>query len=204
MKIYGYADAWSVRQGEPIAFKVNSEVGEYRADVVRLLQADDRPQGPGYRETEIEASCNGEYPGRIQKLRPRFVSSRRGCTGSGGERRPDDHRLDLRDDAGGWRARTGEQGGRRGGAGLQLVRRYKRAKSHCVSPGARPRGRGAIGRRAAATALELRRGELGRGERRAAPGSGDVGRALAPLGAGIGAAKCRERSLVRRRPGPTY
>ncbi len=70
MNIYGYADTWSVRQGEPIAFKVNSEVGEYRADFVRLLQADDRPEGPGYRETEIEASCSGEYPGRVQKLRP--------------------------------------------------------------------------------------------------------------------------------------
>jgi N,N-dimethylformamidase len=70
MKIYGYADAWSVRQGEAIAFKVNSELGDYRADIVRLLQADDRTEGPGYRETEIDAACNGEYPGRVQKLRP--------------------------------------------------------------------------------------------------------------------------------------
>ena len=70
MKIYGYADAWSVRQGESIAFRVNSEAGDYRADIVRLLQADDRPEGPGYRETEIAAGCNGEYPGRVQRLRP--------------------------------------------------------------------------------------------------------------------------------------
>ena len=70
MKIYGYGDAWSVRQGEAIAFKVTSEAGEYRADIVRLLQADDRPEGPGYRETEIDAACNGAYRGRVQTLKP--------------------------------------------------------------------------------------------------------------------------------------
>ena len=70
MKLYGYGDVWSVAQGSPVAFKVNSESGAYRADIVRLLQADDRAEGPGYREDEIAAACNGEYPGRIQKLRP--------------------------------------------------------------------------------------------------------------------------------------
>ena len=70
MKLYGYADCWSVRQGAPIAFKINSEVGAYRADIVRLLQADDRPEGPGYREEEIDAACNGTYPGRVQTMKP--------------------------------------------------------------------------------------------------------------------------------------
>ena len=70
MKLYGYADCWSVRQGAPIAFKINSEVGAYRADIVRLLQADDRPEGPGYREDEIVAACNGTYPGRVQTMKP--------------------------------------------------------------------------------------------------------------------------------------
>ena len=70
MRLYGYADCWSVRQGAPIAFKINSEVGAYRADIVRLLQADDRPEGPGYREVEIDAACNGSYPGRVQTMKP--------------------------------------------------------------------------------------------------------------------------------------
>ena len=70
MKIYGYADAWSVRQGERLPFRVNSEAGPYRAEIVRLLQVDDRDVGPGYREEEIAAACNGTYPGRTQVLRP--------------------------------------------------------------------------------------------------------------------------------------
>ena len=70
MKLYGYADRWSVRQTETVAFKINSEVGDYAVRIVRLFQVDDSPEGPGYREEEVEAACNGIHAGRVRKLRP--------------------------------------------------------------------------------------------------------------------------------------
>ena len=70
MQIFGYSDRWTVKAGESLDFMVTSEIGDYRADIVRLFQADDRPEGPGYREDEIEASCSGTKPGRIQHLKP--------------------------------------------------------------------------------------------------------------------------------------
>ena len=70
MRIFGYSDRWTVKAGESLDFMVTSEPGDYRADIVRLFQADDRPEGPGYREQEIEAVCNGTKPGRVQALKP--------------------------------------------------------------------------------------------------------------------------------------
>ena len=49
MKLFGYSDRWSVRPGESVAFMVSCELTRYRVDMVRLLQADDRPEGPGFR-----------------------------------------------------------------------------------------------------------------------------------------------------------
>jgi N,N-dimethylformamidase len=70
IEILGYADRFAVRPGETIAFKVSCEAGapRYRADIVRLRCGDDRPDGPGFRETEIEAACAGDYPGRQQPI----------------------------------------------------------------------------------------------------------------------------------------
>jgi len=70
MRIFGYGDRWTVKAGEVLNFMATSELGDYRADIVRLFQVDDRREGPGYREQEIEAACNGTYPGRTQHLRP--------------------------------------------------------------------------------------------------------------------------------------
>ena len=70
MRIFGYASRWTVKAGESLDFRVTSEEGDYRADIVRLFQVDDRPEGPGYREQEIAADCNGTKPGRVQELRP--------------------------------------------------------------------------------------------------------------------------------------
>ena len=70
MKIIAYADAWSARQGDTVAFKVSCEFASYRADMVRLFQADDSPEGPGFREEVVSANCAGDYSGRVQKMRP--------------------------------------------------------------------------------------------------------------------------------------
>jgi len=52
--LLGYADSLSVAPGETIAFKVSSENAlPYDAQIVRLINGDTNPAGPGYKETEI-------------------------------------------------------------------------------------------------------------------------------------------------------
>ncbi|MEQ9491276.1 MAG: LamG-like jellyroll fold domain-containing protein [Alphaproteobacteria bacterium] len=68
-KLFGYSDQISVRPGDTIRFMVSSlDSTPYRADIVRLVCGDDRPSGPGFKETEIETSITGEYPGRAQAI----------------------------------------------------------------------------------------------------------------------------------------
>ncbi len=66
----GYSDRLSVLPGEEIAFKVSAAAPSYRADIVRLLHGDENPAGPGFKEQPLETSANGDYPGRVQPLRP--------------------------------------------------------------------------------------------------------------------------------------
>ena len=40
----------------------------YCADIVRLICGDDRPEGPGFKETVIETTINGDYRGRAQSM----------------------------------------------------------------------------------------------------------------------------------------
>ena len=48
MDVVGYADRLSVQQGETIRFMVSSKHPTYRADIVRLIQGDANPIGPGF------------------------------------------------------------------------------------------------------------------------------------------------------------
>ena len=66
--IVGYADRLSVQPGETIRFMVSSELPRYRADVVRLIHGDANPNGPGFKEAEIDTPVSGEYDGRRQEL----------------------------------------------------------------------------------------------------------------------------------------
>jgi N,N-dimethylformamidase beta subunit-like protein len=66
--LLGYADRFSVAPGETIQFMVSSEVPRYRARLVRLIQGDESPDGPGYAEELVESSLDGEYAGRRQGL----------------------------------------------------------------------------------------------------------------------------------------
>jgi len=69
--IHGYSDRPSVAPGETIRFFVSaSEPGSYRADVVRLVNGDTNPAGPGFKEMPVETSLSGEYPGRFQPIHP--------------------------------------------------------------------------------------------------------------------------------------
>ncbi|MCH7540695.1 MAG: LamG domain-containing protein, partial [Proteobacteria bacterium] len=66
-KIVGYANAWSVAPGETLSVMVSTYGPDrYRADLVRVICGDDDPDHGIYREEEIAAPFNGEYPGRDQ------------------------------------------------------------------------------------------------------------------------------------------
>jgi N,N-dimethylformamidase len=71
LQIIGYADRMAVRPGETIEFKVSCEAGatRYRAQILRLICGDDRPEGPGFKAKPVEAAVNGDYPGRHQPIR---------------------------------------------------------------------------------------------------------------------------------------
>ena len=66
--LLGYADRFSLAPGETIQFMVSAEVARYRASLVRLIQGDESPEAPGYREELVESSIAGEYAGRRQEL----------------------------------------------------------------------------------------------------------------------------------------
>jgi N,N-dimethylformamidase len=68
MGIVGYADHMTAQPGDTIKFMVSSKAPRFRADIVRMIQGDANPKGPGVKETVVETSTNGEYPGKHQAL----------------------------------------------------------------------------------------------------------------------------------------
>jgi N,N-dimethylformamidase len=65
--LFGYASQFSVAPGESISFHVSGEdVERYTAQLVRLRHGIDRPDGPGFRESEISSAIDGEYPAERQ------------------------------------------------------------------------------------------------------------------------------------------
>jgi N,N-dimethylformamidase len=66
--LLGYADHFSVAPGETIRFMVSADVPRYRASLVRLIQGDESPAGPGYQEEVMESTIAREYAGRRQSL----------------------------------------------------------------------------------------------------------------------------------------
>ena len=68
-KILGYTNVWGIAPGETLNVMVSTYGPErYRADLVRVICGDDDPGHDIYREEEIEAPFNGEYPGRLQPI----------------------------------------------------------------------------------------------------------------------------------------
>ena len=69
LRITGYSDKYSVCPGDNIQFYINSEDSEvYETQIVRLIHGDTNPDGPGYKEEEIQAECNKNYPGKNQRI----------------------------------------------------------------------------------------------------------------------------------------
>jgi N,N-dimethylformamidase len=67
--IHGYSDQISVQPGERIKFMVSAEgVSSYHAEIVRLINGDRNPAGPGPKEEGITTTVSGEYPARLQSI----------------------------------------------------------------------------------------------------------------------------------------
>ncbi len=65
----GYGDRLTAGPGDRVEFKVNSATA-FDLRIVRLLQGDDTEAGPGFREREVGAGCDGRYPPKAQRTRP--------------------------------------------------------------------------------------------------------------------------------------
>src|SRR5687767_7689475 len=69
LKILGYPDRYSVPQGGEIRFMVSLEEGDsFDARLVRVINGDSNPDGPGLKFEEIAHVANGSYPGRRQRI----------------------------------------------------------------------------------------------------------------------------------------
>jgi N,N-dimethylformamidase len=70
LPVTGYAEGWSVRQGESIRFMIGVQGGgRYRARVARILCGDPNPAGPGYREVPMPCGIEGEHAGMELPIR---------------------------------------------------------------------------------------------------------------------------------------
>ena len=64
----GYADRWSVRQGDTIRFMVSSAAGrDFALRFVRHICADPNPAGPGYAEIPVASAIDGTHAGKEQR-----------------------------------------------------------------------------------------------------------------------------------------
>lgn len=69
MRITAYADKWSVIQGDQIQFYVNCDgPTEYNAQLIKLINGNTDPAGPGAKEIPTEAPFNGKHIGRKQVI----------------------------------------------------------------------------------------------------------------------------------------
>ncbi len=66
--LMGYSDVISTRAGGSIAFKVsNADASPYSAQIVRVINGDTNPAGPGYREEEVP-DARWRLQGRMQPV----------------------------------------------------------------------------------------------------------------------------------------
>jgi N,N-dimethylformamidase len=68
MKLTGYSDNVFVRPGGSIGFHVHSVSPNVDVQLVRLLQGDENPRGPGFQEREISSSVDGRHAAGPQEI----------------------------------------------------------------------------------------------------------------------------------------
>lgn len=68
-RILAYADRVSVAPGERVALMVSCDgLDSYDAELIRVIQGDINPDGPGYREERIALDLGGPFKGRYQPI----------------------------------------------------------------------------------------------------------------------------------------
>src|SRR5690606_32525650 len=69
LKIVGYPDRYSVAPGEDIAFKISLEEGEqFEARLVRVVNGDCNPAGPGLKFPHVPTRIDGNHAGKPQRI----------------------------------------------------------------------------------------------------------------------------------------
>ncbi len=69
LKILGYPDRYSVAPGEKIAFKVSLEEGaHFDSRIVRVIQGDANPAGPGLKFRHVPTAADGRHAGKPQRV----------------------------------------------------------------------------------------------------------------------------------------
>jgi len=67
MRLTGYADLFGVNPGKKIRFYVNCDgPKKYKVEIMKMINGDTNPRGPGLVEKSIKADCNREYDGHKQ------------------------------------------------------------------------------------------------------------------------------------------
>ena len=70
-ELLAYADRISAEPGESIEIMVSCNgVNSYHAELVRVIQGDLNPLGPGFRESVVEHDLGGPFVGRYQPIHP--------------------------------------------------------------------------------------------------------------------------------------
>jgi len=68
LRLRGYTDVPSYEPGQRVKVHVSADdPGTYTAEVVRLINGDPHPDGPGPREEVVATEANGSYPARWQR-----------------------------------------------------------------------------------------------------------------------------------------
>ena len=71
LKIVGYPDRYSVAPGETLSFKISvDEADRFDARIVRVLNGDCNPDGPGLRLPHVPTHVDGSHPGTSQTIDP--------------------------------------------------------------------------------------------------------------------------------------
>ncbi len=69
MRLTGYADRFGVYPGDKIRFYVNCDGPKnYDVQIMRMVNGDTNPRGPGLVEKPVKAACNGNFSGRRQVI----------------------------------------------------------------------------------------------------------------------------------------
>jgi N,N-dimethylformamidase len=69
-ELIGYASHLSAAPGESVSFMVSTSEESFDVQLVRLVQADTAPNGPGAKQFPLHSDVDGPYPGRRQAAIP--------------------------------------------------------------------------------------------------------------------------------------